>query len=96
MEGQTEHLDVEGILGFAEYLLTDVSRLWMELQLDQKQRLQKVLFPEGLKFDGQEFGTAVTCLAFKQFRGSGGSGSNLASPRGNSNLSRRGRFRLVA
>ena len=30
----------------------------------QKQRLQQVLFPEGLRFDGDEFGTAVTCLAF--------------------------------
>ena len=64
----TEHLDIDGILAFAEYLLTDVSRLWTELGLDQKQRLQKVLFPEGLKFDGREFGTAVTCLAFKEMR----------------------------
>jgi hypothetical protein len=77
----TEHLDVDGI-GFAEYLLTDVSRLWMELPLDQKQRLQQVLFPEGLKFDGTEFGTAATCLAFKQMAESEGERSSVASPPG--------------
>lgn len=38
----------------------------MELDLDQKQSLQRALFPEGLRFDGEKFGTAVTCLAFKQ------------------------------
>ena len=71
-----------GILGFAEHLLTDVSRLWMELPLDQNRRLQKVLFPEGLKFDGTEFGTAVTCLAFKQLAAAEGEKSSLASPEG--------------
>jgi hypothetical protein len=30
----------------------------MELDLDQRQRLQQVLFPEGLRFDGEQFGTA--------------------------------------
>ena len=38
----------------------------MEASLDQKQRLQTVFFPEGLRFDGEGFGTAATCLAFKQ------------------------------
>ena len=27
--------------------------------------------PEGLTFDGEKFGTAVTCLAFKQMAGIG-------------------------
>ena len=76
------HLDVEGILGFAEHLLTDVSRLWVEAPLDQKQRLQQVLFPEGLKFDGKEFGTVATCLAFKQLAESEGVKSSVASPTG--------------
>ena len=38
----------------------------MEASFDQKQRLQQVFFPDGLRFDGEEFGTSVTCLAFKQ------------------------------
>ena len=59
-----EHLDVEGILAFAEYVLTDVSRLWIDLPLEQQQRLQAVLFSEGLRLDGERFGTAATCSAF--------------------------------
>lgn len=75
-----EQFDVEGVLGFAEYLLGNVERLWMELGLDQKQQLQRVLFPEGLRFDGEKFGTAVTCLAFKQLAENGELESSLASP----------------
>jgi hypothetical protein len=33
-----------------------------------KQRRQAICFPEGPTFDGREFGTTSTCLAFKQLR----------------------------
>ena len=55
-----DDLDVEGVLGFAEHVLTNAARLWAELGIDGKQELQQALFPQGLFFDGQEFGTAVT------------------------------------
>ena len=35
------------------------------LSLDQKQRLQKVLFPDGVVFNDGELGTAVTSGIFK-------------------------------
>jgi hypothetical protein len=81
-EVRMDQFDVEGILSFAEYVLTNAARLWMELELDQKQRLQQVLFPEGLSFDGNEFGTVVTCLAFKKLGENGGPESGMASPTG--------------
>ncbi len=37
-----DELDVEGILGFADHILTNAARLWLEASLDQKQRLQRV------------------------------------------------------
>ena len=77
-----DQFDVEGLLGFAEHLLGNAERLWMELGLDQKQQLQQVLFPEGLRFDGEKFGTAVTCLAFKQLAEIGEPESSMASPAG--------------
>src|SRR5712672_2581164 len=73
-------IDVEGVLAFAEHLLTNAARLWMELALDQKQQLQHVLFPEGLRFDLEKFGTAVTCLTFRQLAESESSESGVASP----------------
>ena len=77
-----DQVDVEGLLAFAEHLLTNAARLWAELELDQKQQLQRVLFPEGLRFDGETFGTAVTCLAFTQLRPSTSSKNGVASPAG--------------
>jgi hypothetical protein len=53
-------------LAFAEHVVTNAARLWIELGLEDRQRLQQALFPEGLSFDGEKFGTAVTCLAFKK------------------------------
>ena len=81
-EARLDELDVEGVLGFAEHLLRNVGRAWLEASLDQRQRLQQVLFPEGLRFDGEAFGTAVTCLAFKDFGELRPTGTDLASPRG--------------
>ena len=77
-----EQLDVDGVLGFAEHVIENAAHLWTHLGLDEKQRLQQVLFPEGLSFDGEKFGTAVTCLAFKKLDGNGGSESGMASPPG--------------
>jgi hypothetical protein len=78
----TDQLDVEGILGFGERVLTSVDRLWPEVGLEQKQQLQLALFPEGIQFDGERFGTAVTCLAFNQLGGDFATKSNVASPTG--------------
>jgi hypothetical protein len=77
-----DQLDIDGVLAFGEHVVTNSARLWTELDLAQRQRLQSVLFPEGLRFDGKRFGTAVTCLAFKKLDGSGGSSAGMASPRG--------------
>ena len=77
-----DDLDVEGVLGFAEHVLTNAARLWAELGIDGKQELQQALFPQGLSFDGQEFGTAVTSLAFKHFEALRPTGTDLASPTG--------------
>jgi hypothetical protein len=78
-EAVVSQLDIEGILAFAEHLLTGAARLWLKLGSDQKQQLQRVLFPNAITFDGEKFGTAVTCLAFKQLNGSGTPKSQVAS-----------------
>ena len=81
-DAQLEALDVEGVLGFAEHVLTNAARLWIEASLEQRQRLQQVFFPEGLRFDGESFGTAVTSLAFNGFGQLRPTGTDLASPTG--------------
>lgn len=63
-EVRIEELDVEMVLNFSQYLFLNAARLWTEASLDQKQRLQKVLFPEGLTYGNEGFGTAKTSLVF--------------------------------
>jgi hypothetical protein len=45
--GQLEELDVESILAFAERVLPRAADLWAGASLDQRQRFQYLLFPEG-------------------------------------------------
>ncbi len=77
-----DDLDVEGVLGFAEHVLTNAARLWAELGIDGKQELQQALFPEGVSFDGEEFGTAVTYFTFNRLWELIPIETDLASPTG--------------
>ncbi len=66
---ELDELDVEGILAFAERILPRAADLWVQAQLDQRQRFQQLFFPEGLAFDGQRLvGTAATAPAFSYLR----------------------------
>jgi hypothetical protein len=45
-------------------VLLNAPRLWAELPLDQKQRLQQVLFPRGVQFEAGLYRTGETSLIF--------------------------------
>jgi hypothetical protein len=63
---ELEEMDVEGILAFAARVLPSASNLWVQSSLAQKQRLQQVFFPEGVRFDGKRLvGTGTTLPVFK-------------------------------
>lgn len=81
-EATADEFDVEGLLRFAEHLLTNAARLWAELKLEGKRQLQAAIFPEGIRFDGTALGTAATCLAFSQLGDISSDGETLASPPG--------------
>jgi hypothetical protein len=67
--GQLDELDVGGILAFAERVLPRAADLWVQASLEQQQRFQQLLFPEGISFDGNGFvRTAVTAPAFSYLR----------------------------
>jgi hypothetical protein len=62
---ELEELDVEGILAFAERVLPSAANLWVQASLDQKHRLQRLFFPDGVGFDGKRLvRTGVTLPAF--------------------------------
>lgn len=75
-----ETLDVEGLLVFAEHVIGNAASSWRETVGDQRQRLQRALFPDGLRLRrDRRFGTAVTCLAFMQLQQNPEDRSGLAS-----------------
>ena len=64
-DAKLESYDVEAVLNFAEHVILNAARLWIEFSSDQKQRLQKVLFPQGVTFADGIYKTPETCLIFK-------------------------------
>ena len=78
----TDDLDVDGLLTFAESVFVNAASLWRQSALDQKQRLQRVFFPEGLLFDGTGIRTTAMCLAFSYLLGAGVEKDGMASPTG--------------
>ena len=59
-----EHLDIENTLDFARHALLNARPLWAELDHMRKRRFQEVLFPDGVRFDGDSIGTATTSSVF--------------------------------
>ncbi len=79
---ELENLEIERVLEFADKIILRPARLWVESALEQKQRLQRTLFPSGVEFDGEEFGTASTSLFFTLLERDLEDDYGLASPTG--------------
>jgi site-specific DNA recombinase len=79
---ELEDLELEKVLDFAERIILRPDRLWVESSLEQRQRLQRTLFPDGIEYDGEKFGTARTPLFFRLLEADSEVGSSLASPTG--------------
>lgn len=78
-----EEFDVEGILNFAERVLPRASDLWIQSSLEQRQRLQRLFFPEGVAFSGKSFDrTVVTSSLFEYLRPFDASNENLVDQTG--------------
>ena len=82
-EAKIDDLDVEHLIRFAETVLESAARMWNEADLEQKQRLQQVIFPEGLAYRKNEgFGTAVTIKLFSYLQPDCAADSRMVEPKG--------------
>jgi hypothetical protein len=67
------------VLNFAERVLPRASDLWIQASLEQRQRLQRLFFPEGVAFSGKSFDrTVVTSSLFEYLRPLDGSNDLVA------------------
>ena len=75
-------IDPEGVLDYAEFLLNNAGTIWLTVPLDQQQRLQRALYPNGVIFTDGKFGTNECAFPFKQLDVFGDGRFLLASPTG--------------
>ena len=64
-EARLAETDIDAVVAFAEDLLLNAASVWERCSLDQKQRLQRVLFPQGVEFSDGEYRTQETSFLFK-------------------------------
>lgn len=81
-DAKVDAIDIEGLLDYAEHIMLAPGRQWLDCLLDQRQRLQKALFPDGIAFADGEFGTTETCLLFRLIPQSADKNDDLVRPRG--------------
>ena len=81
-DARVDELDVEAALAASDIILTNAAGLWQNASPQQRQRLQRALFPDGLTHDGKKFGTARTCIAFKGLQPNSRAHETVASPGG--------------
>jgi hypothetical protein len=77
-----EELDLEAALNFAVSALSNAAAFWNQCSPEQKPRFQRVLFPDGLVFEGEGYRTAGMCLAFTYLQRFSEGNSSLASRTG--------------
>ncbi len=81
-DSDVEHMDVEAVLAFAERLVERPKELWLQSSLEQKQRLQRVFFLDGLTFTNDGFGTVASNSFFSVLQSFMLAKATLASPTG--------------
>jgi site-specific DNA recombinase len=63
-DARIEETDVQAAVSYGEFVLLSAPRLWAQLSLEQKQRLQQVIFPRGVQFEDGVYRTAETSMVF--------------------------------
>ena len=79
---QLEQIDIDGVLAFAEHVLSHSAAMWSAAGPAERAALQTALFPRGLEWTTDGFGTVVTSAAFSYLQTIGAKKSRVASPPG--------------
>ena len=64
-QARLSEIEVDAVLDFSEALLLNTAGIWERCSLDQKQRLQQVLFPQGVEYADGVYRTQQTSFLFK-------------------------------
>ena len=75
-------MDIDSALSFAERVIGQADELWKSLEFNEQLKLQNLLFPDGLEFDGEKFGTAKTNSVFSMLAENAACNNQMAIPGG--------------
>ena len=67
----------EEVFSFGLQVLTQIDNLWEQMEFKEKLLLQKVIFPEGVEYDGRTFRTTKTAPVFNYLAESRGRKSHM-------------------
>ena len=81
-ETRIEIGDLDTCIQFCKHVLTNISELWLNADLELKQRLQSLLFPGKVYYENGEVGTDVTAKIIRHLRKRKCLKYNLVAPRG--------------
>jgi hypothetical protein len=82
-DAKLAEFEVEEALNNAEFVLTNPERLWIDANVEIRQRFQRLLFPEGLSYTKENgFGTAVSSSLYELLGTFSTDVSDMAPPRG--------------
>jgi site-specific DNA recombinase len=81
-DARLDDLEVERVLTTAHFILEHASGTWFAADLDRKQRIQSVLFPQGVTLSKEGFGTPQPHSFFNNLGDAEMTKSSLASPEG--------------
>jgi site-specific DNA recombinase len=82
-DASIEEMEIDTLLTFAERVLSDTTQLWLESGAEQRQSLQRIVFPDGVTYSHETgFGTPVTGLLFMGLEAINSDTSSLVSPMG--------------
>lgn len=79
----SDAIDTEHVLDYGLNVLVNPSNLWKSSSLNEKQRYQQVLFPEGLEYQGGSNRPTATGLLFSGIEQAKRTGRSFGSPDGN-------------
>jgi site-specific DNA recombinase len=64
-DARQDEIEIEELLDFAENLILNAAGTWNQSSLEQRQRLQQVLFPQGVTYSDRTYRTSATSPMFK-------------------------------
>lgn len=81
-ENKIDTLDIDNLLNFAQYFLSNTSKLWINADIETKIKIQKIIFTDKLIYDGNKYQTPLISPLFSYLQEISDPKYCMVAPRG--------------